>query len=402
MEKSGTKKYSLNCKIAVLIAAWMTMASDMIVTPILGEIVNAFPDASVTWSTMAYNIAGIAFIFSSLFTPKLCQRYTKRNLMLIAAVVAIVTGGFGGIMHNINFIIVMHFIEGLAAGVCTNLIPSFIVDISENENEVIRLNSLNGVIGTVAGFICSTLAGIIAVRFGWQAAYFLFFAGFVVFVWQLIFLPKTPLEKIEEASASTGHMNARSILWAVEVFIFAWLVNMFWTYVATLIDEMSISGGAGVSGMTISLISVTSFIGGFLMIPVTKKLKEYAMLACCAFWIVALLLVLNANSAMMFYIAGLVWGLGQGIAFPYMYTQASLIAEPGTETKTICATTIGWYLAVGVTTLVYTPFMKLFQDESALFAIKFTLGGFVVYTILSIIRATIQTRQNAKTATRTE
>ncbi len=83
-------------------------------------------------------------------------------------------------------------------GICTNLIPSLIVDISEGEDEIVRLNALNGVIGTVAGFICSSLAGVVAVKWGWQSAYYLFFLGFIVFVWQIIFLPKTSLDEIKK------------------------------------------------------------------------------------------------------------------------------------------------------------------------------------------------------------
>ncbi len=92
------KKFSVNTQIAILIAAWMTMASDMIITPILGDIGNAFPHASSLMTGMAYTIAGFAFIVASLITPRLCRRYSKRSLMLAGAFIAIICGGFGGLL----------------------------------------------------------------------------------------------------------------------------------------------------------------------------------------------------------------------------------------------------------------------------------------------------------------
>lgn len=383
MEK---KKYSINVKIAILIAAWITMASDMVITPILGNIMGAFPNVSPAWSAMAYNIAGFAFIAASLVTPYLCRKFTKRSLMLVCSVIAILTGGFGGIVANINYIIILHLIEGLAAGVCTNLIPSFIVDISSNDDEVVKLNSLNGVFGTVAGFICSSLAGVVATKYGWQSAYYIFFLGFLVFVWMLIFLPKTALEKAEEKSTEKIKVNGRTILWAIEVFIFSWLINIFWTFISTAIEETGV-GSADVAGVTLSLVTVTSFVGGFLMIPFSKYLKNFAMHACIVFWVAALVIVLSAQSAALYYVAGLLWGIGQGVAFPYMYAKASLVARKGTETVAICLTTIGWYLGVGVTSILYAPIAAAFHTDSALFALKVELIGFVIYAVLATIRA---------------
>ena len=385
------KKFSVNTQIAILIAAWMTMACDMIITPILGDIGNAFPHASSLMTGMAYTIAGFAFIVASLITPRLCRRYSKRSLMLAGAFIAIICGGFGGIIMNLPFIIFMHFVEGFGAGICTNLIPSLIVDISEGEDEIVRLNALNGVIGTVAGFICSSLAGVVAVKWGWQSAYYLFFLGFIVFVWQIIFLPKTSLDEIKK-EAPKEHMTARTWIWTIEVFIFSWLVNIMWTYLAVYIDEASI-GDAGTAGFAFSLITATSFIGGFLMIPVTKRLKQYSMLFCCACWIISLLITLNAASAVMIYLGALVWGLGQGVVFPYMFANASLIAASNSETLTICWTTIAWYLAVGITTVLYAPIARIFHNPSGEFALKVELVGMVLYLVLVLLRAGMQRRQ---------
>ena len=94
-------KIGLVVKIAILSASMCTMASDMVIVPILDLLYRAFPDTSQTIVGMAYTIAGIAFIPASLLTPSLCKKYKMKSLMIGGTVLCMIGGGLGGIIHNI-------------------------------------------------------------------------------------------------------------------------------------------------------------------------------------------------------------------------------------------------------------------------------------------------------------
>ncbi len=383
-------KISLVVKIAILSASMCTMASDMVIVPILDLLYRAFPDTSQTIVGMAYTIAGIAFIPASLLTPFLCKKYKMKSLMIGGTVLCMIGGGLGGIIHNIYYVILMHFIEGIGAGICTNLIPIYIAKLCANEKEITEMNAWNGVIGTFCGLIAALFSGMAAAAFGWQAAYYVFFVELIVLAMQILFLPgeEQILGESEQEQTQKTRMHGRQIRWVVEVFVIALLINIMWTNQSQYLAEKGL-GGADTAGLASSCLQLGGMVSGFILAKVMQKTKSYHQNLVCLIFVLSLGMMLRSTSAGAFLAASFVWGIGQGLFYPYMFAEATLIADNEDEVAGLISwTTIGWYLAVGLTTICYRPVELIFHNNTSTFALTFTMVAFTVVFVYRIFMGT--------------
>ena len=383
-------------RAAILSAAMCTMASDMIIVPILDLLYSAFSEYSVTVVALAYNIAGFAFIPASLLTPYLCRKYSMRKLMLAGTLLCLIGGGLGGLSENLYYIIGMHFVEGIGAGFCTNIIPIYIARLCTDERDVLRMDAWNGTVGTLLGFLVTICSGQAASLFGWQKAYFVYFLELTVLFLQICFLPDTEPEKAdvegnEELRGKT--LTPRVLRWLAEVFVFALFINLMWTHQAGYLAENGL-GGADVSGIASGIIQIGGFLASFAIAPVMQRVKTYYQNVSFALFILSAAVMLNAGTAIHFYIASMIWGLGQGLIYPYLWAEATLIApNERTVSSVISWTTIGWYLAVGMTTIVYARIAAVFHNESSTFAMHVVLAAFVILSVYRFVAGSIEKRR---------
>lgn len=396
MIRKRNVQLTLAVRIAILAGAMCTIACDMVVVPILDLLYGAFPDSSPTVVAMAYTISGIAFIPASLATPRLCRKFSMRPLMLTGTLLCILGGGFGGSIHNLAYVIGMHFVEGIGAGICTNLIPIYIARLCREEQDILRMESLNGVVGTSSGLIATLLSGLAAARLGWQAAYLVYFLEIIIFLLQLFFLPDTVPEESpekENPGQKNSFLNKRTGRWLAEVFAFALLINIMWTNQAEYLAESGL-GSADIAGFASGCIQLGGMLSGFCMAWVMRRARNYHQNVCYFLFICALGLMLLSTKALHFYAASFIWGTGQGLIYPYMWAQATLIAPPGQAAGLISWTTVAWYLAVGTTTLCYRPVALLFGNDTSTFALTFTLRAFVLLFLYRLVMSLWERKRN--------
>ncbi len=380
-------------RVAILSAALCTMASDMVIVPILDLLYGAFPDSNVTLVALTYTVAGFAFIPSSLLTPALCRRFNMKKLMMLGTILCIIGGGFGGMVTNIYYIVGMHFVEGVGAGFCANIIPIYIARLCKGEKDVMRMGALNGTAGTFLGLVATLLSGFMATRFGWKAAYYVYFIEIAVLILQAFFLPEGEPET-NKNHPEKATLNARILRWLAEVFAFSLFINLMWTHQAGYLAEKGL-GGADVSGVASACIQIGGFFASFTMAWLMQKAKQYHQNICFFLFTVAACLMLYSSLPVHFFAASLVWGVGQGLIYPYLWAQATLVSPDKASVSSIISwTTVAWYLAVGMTTIVYQPIAVIFHNGTSTFAMTVTMVAFVILFIYRLCMGTVERKMN--------
>lgn len=360
--------------------------------PILDLLYKAFSNESVVLVGMAYTVAGFAFIPSSLFTPYLLRHFKIKNIMLTGTLLCMLGGGLGGLFKNIYFIIGMHGIEGAGAGLCANIIPIYIAKLCKSEDDILKMDSMNGAVGTGFGMISSVLSGQLAARFGWQSSYLVFFLAGAILVLQLFFLPDTVSQADDKGSeqAFGRALTPQIFKWLLEVFLFSLFINVMWTNQAGFLSENSL-GGADTAGLASACIAGGGFFSAFAITYMIKKAKSYYQNVCYLLFIIALSVMLAGKSAGVFCFASFIWGLGQGLIYPYLWANATLISpNEAAISKVVSWTTVGWYLGVGMTTIVYRPIASIFNNESCTFAMEATRVFFVIFFIYRMVMGTME------------
>ena len=375
------KKLSFMAEVSVLAVGFYAMADMFVVSPLLGDIRLAFPQADTTWTEMCCALSQITVMISSLLCVPLCKVFSKKNLLLAGSLLVAVCGGFGAIFVNLAYMLVMRGLEGIGAGFCIALIPAVIAEMCEND-EMQKLIGWQAAAGAAFGAVCGALTGQISVAFGWQRSYFLYFFSLLIFVLELIWLPNTPVEK-RTADEAAKRINGSVRVWCLVVFVYAVLTDCIFIKEAELFLESGI-GDASVAGFSQSMLTVGSFIGGVFLLRTHKWLKEMLEPVCWSiFALGAAIITFSANAAVI-YAGSFVFGLGYGTFFPWVYAKTVEIAAPGTQTESISIVNIAYYLGMFFGVFIYQGLGAVFNNRSASFSFVCMLTICIAAAAISI------------------
>ncbi len=387
MEKKKTYRINAVTKIALLIAAFWTMADMFVVTPLLETIAGVYPDASGLLINLCYCLSQGTVILGSVFVSFMSTRMPKKNMMLLGGLLIFVFGGFGGVVPGLPLMLLFRGIEGFGAGVCITLIPTLINELFEEEKERNTLIGVQAAVGCVCGALVASLSGYIAEAFGWEYSYFLYFFSAVILFLILVGVPKTPKEEAvpkEEASK----LNKASWGIFVMAIFFGVLSSGMFGYVSYVVAETGL-GGAAVAGMENSFIQVGSFFGSMLMAIIYSKCKGFiepvGWLAMCLGGLVFMVAAVLTGTVALAYAGGVIFGFSNGLLFPWLYAKAAMVCAPNTEVRTIAAANIGYYLGMFGAIFFYEAMLSVL-GVSACATVYFMIIGAAIYTVYGLIR----------------
>lgn len=361
------EKYTFMAKISILIAAFYTMADMFVVTPILGEISMAFPAAKITTIELCYSMSQFTIIISSLLCGYLCTKFSKKSLMIFGGTLVAIFGSFGGTFDNLVYILVMRAIEGFGAGICITLIPAIIAEMFKEEKEMTMLMGLQSAIGAVLGSISSIIAGKIASSISWHYSYYVYLFALIIIILQVCFLPKKAAEKPYLEIRSKAKINKASAMLALVALVYASMTTCIFIKTAQYFLETGI-GGANIAGMAQSFITFGSFFGAALMAWAYKNTRSFIDFTCWMLMLTGVIIIICFNNVSIIYAGMIIFGLGYGSYFPWLYAKGAMICAPNSETKTISLITAAYYLGMFLGTFAYAALATLFNNDSAHFA----------------------------------
>jgi Na+/melibiose symporter-like transporter len=105
--------------------------------------------------------------------------------------------------------------------------------------------------------------------------------------------------------------------------------------------------------------------------------------------------MLIATDIRLFYTGCLLWGIGQGLFYPYLWAHATMLCSDVKDaSRLISLTTVSWYLAVGVTSFIYGGIAVLFQNDTHQFSFIVTLAAFVVLFLYRLLLGAYERKQD--------
>lgn len=386
------KKVSFFTKLTIVLASFFMMADVFAVAPIMHELANTFPNASVATIGLCYTISQITIIPVAFFCGRLATIFRKKTLMIVGAVLIAIGGGLGGQYLSIPYILIMRALEGVGAGLCVTLAPAVIAELFPDDKEMTRMNGIFGAVGALYGAIISIISGKLAITFSWQSSYFIFFFSIVLLALIIAFVPSTPPEIVEE-QAEKPKMNKSTWFWGCGVFVFAILTNCVFMLAAGYLAETG-TGAADTAGILTSLITIGCFIGGLVLSWLTTHVNKFVVFICYLLLSVGIIVIMSVDNTMVIYAGGLIWGLGYGIFFPYIFARATLLASPNSETHTLSVTNSFYYLGMGLTAFFIEYVGKILNDPSAVASFRFLAAVYVVFAIYYVIKGLVDSKKN--------
>jgi MFS family permease len=401
MTDASKRKISVAAQIAMLLVGFYAMADMFIVSPLLGEIELAFPDASSTTVQMCYAISQFTILLSTLLCIPLVKRISKKSIMLIGMLLVAFGGGLGAIVDNINYMLVMRSVEGFGAGFLITLIPVVIAELCD-EYKTQQLIGWQAAVGCGLGSACAALSGTWAVMYGWQTGYFLYFFSLVIFFMVLFFVPKTPPDRpdlTDNATRNKPKINKKVIVWAIAIFFFAILTNCMFLFEASYIQQTGV-GDAALAGTTQSFITLASAVAGIVMAALCKRLRTLTEPFC---WLMLTIGAIITTIGISFgivpfcYIGCLIFGFGYGTFFPWMYAKTTMIASPGTETQSMSMINCAYYIGMFSAVYFYLGVGTIANNSTPAFSFRIMIIASIIMLAIFLISG-IRSRYTEKSA----
>src|SRR5690625_418891 len=180
-------------KPTIISISMATVMAGAAISPALGLIAKAFPDASPTLIKLVLTTPSLMIIPFSFLSSYLTSKFTKRSIIMVGLFIYLLGGIGPQLVPNIELLILFRLILGAGVGLLMPLSMSLINDYYEGKERT-QMMGYNSAFSNFGGIITMLLAGWLA-TFGWRVPFNVYFLGLIIFIMIFFFLPKGEVQK---------------------------------------------------------------------------------------------------------------------------------------------------------------------------------------------------------------
>ena len=357
-------------------------------TPVLGSVQAAHPDVKISLIQMLVSGPGLAAMVMALVSGVLVTKISKKNLLLMAAALALIVGFLPMFSDSFMLLLICRFVYGLSLGLAMCLNSAVVADFFEGDERVQVMGIQAASVG--AGMmIISALSGALG-AVNYKTSYWINLIALICFILLLVCLPDTGKVKTDKNNRIALNKEVW-ILSVIGLFFFMFLI----TFMTNISMHLSgkIAGNTRLTGLLTAAFSLIQIVAGFILGAFTKMCKKLTMSAALlSFTIGALLLVFFPRSFPWLFVGALFCGFCQGVMMPTGMVKVTNAVNPVSAAMASamfsCAVSLGSFISPVVMNGASKMF---FHDETT--GHVFLLAG-IGMLILSVLTGLWNTRKN--------
>ncbi|MHA6261205.1 MFS transporter [Sporosarcina sp. CAU 1771] len=377
-------------KPTILFIGMATVMAGAAISPALGLIAKAFPDASPTMIKLILTAPSIMIIPFSFLSSYLTSKLTKKTIIMIGLVIYLIGGIGPQFVPTIELLLLFRLILGAGVGLVMPLSMSLINDYFIGRERT-KMMGYNSAFSNLGGILTMLLAGWLA-TFGWRVPFNVYFLGLFIFILIFFFLPKGEVQERQK--------NEEKSKLPLAVFGFALSMGgimLAYYSIATNIAiylEQSELGGAALAGTVISFTTVGGMITSLFLVQIELVLKKYIIPIMLFGMGLAFLLLTFTHSVPIIIVSVCLIGFGQGSLFPILVLKALDSVPLHQADKAIAVTSSFTFLGQFLSPILLDGIGKLANQESIRFqygVLSITILIIVLISALMILRQSKQT-----------
>ncbi len=345
--------------------------------PVLDKIQQHFPDVDPSLVKSLVTAPSFVGMFFALACGMMVTRITKKNLLLISCIVAVVTGLLPLTTNSFPLLFGCRIVYGFSLGLATALNTAVVAEWFEGEARVRAMGVQAASVGT-GMLIAQGGAGILGAN-AFSNSYFINLIGVLCFLLIFFFLPDTG--KAVQSEGNKIRINGRVVIIAV----LGLLEYMFlMSYSTNIAGHLSgkLAGDTVAAGNLTSIFSIAQIIIGFLLAYITRITKKATLtVAMTSFVLGDILLIGFPASFPMLCIASVLVGFSQGIFIP-----TAMVEEANAVPPIAAAMASGVFTCGACIGQVLSPFL-LDGVSGAVFGEVTTKGVYTVAAIGMVVSA---------------
>lgn len=376
-------------KPTIISISMATVMAGAAISPALGLIAEAFPNASETTIKLVLTAPSIMIIPFSFLSSFLTTKLTKRTIIMIGLLIYLIGGIGPQFVPNIGLLLAFRLILGMGVGLVTPLAMSLINDYYSGKERT-KMMGYNSAFSNFGGIITMLLAGWLA-TFGWRVPFNVYFLGLVIFILIFFFLPKGEVETEEQ------NFDKSKMPLAVFGYAFAMGAIMLAYYsVATnmaLYLEQNELGGASLAGTVISFTTVGGMITSLILVQIEMAFKKFVIPVMLSSMGLAFFILSFTNSVPLVMMSVCLVGFGQGSLFPILILRTLDQVKNHHADRAVAITSSFTFLGQFASPLVLDTVSKLAHTT----AIRFQYGTLAVTILIVVVISTLYILKSSKT-----
>jgi len=376
-------------KPTILSLSFLSILSGAAVSPALGRIQLAFPDASPLAIQMILTLPSLFIIPFSLLTGRISLILRKRHILFVGLIIYLLAGVGGGLMNNMTMILVMRALLGVGTGLISALSLSLIADFYHGEARSSTMG-LSSAIATMGGIVLTLLSGWLAL-FSWRFAFAVYLVSLIALILVYFFLPEPPISS-QDLSTKPGKLPFGVYGMGFLTILLMIVFYLIPTQIALFIQDAGI-GDAGQSGISIATMNLAAFIVGLAFGRIRKTLKSLTTvigLVCLAGGLIALNFVLTFSAVL---ISLFFAGMGIGTLMPTIYLSTANLVPDELNGPALSITNSSLYLGQFISPLFFSVLASLFNYQDV--KVNFFAGGMLTWlaALIFIVWLWVRKRQ---------
>ncbi len=372
-------------KPTILSIGMATVMADAAISPALGLIAQAFPDASPTMIKLILTAPSIMIIPFSFLSSYLTSKVSKRTIIMIGLVIYLIGGIGPQFVPNIETLLILRLILGAGVGLVMPLSMSLINDYFTG-TERTKMMGFNSAFSNFGGIVTMLFAGWLA-TFGWRVPFNVYFLGLIIFLLIFFFLPKGEVQIRKQQDKKTK-LPLRVYGYALAMGGIMLAYYSIATNIALYLDQNDL-GGATLAGTVVSFTTVGGMITSLLLVQLEVALKKF-IIPVMLFGMAFAFLLLTFTHNIFFVIMGVcLIGLGQGALFPTIILKALDQVQPFQADRVIAWTSSMTFLGQFLSPVVLDGIAKIANVTNIRFqygGLSAVIMGFVLISITTALK----------------
>ncbi len=345
-------------KPAVLSLSILTVLSGMAISPALGQIRLAFPEASDLAIQMVLTLPPLIIIPVGLFSGWLSNKVYKRSIVLIGMVIYLLAGVGGGFTNTLIMLLVTRAFLGVGTGLIAPLSLSLIADFYSGE-ELATTMGQSSAIATMGGIFLPLLSGWLSL-FNWRYAFGSYLVVIVVFLFVWFYLPEPPAA--EKMGTTSGNLPLGVYGLGLLTILLMVVFYLLPTKIALFMMETG-TGNAGQSGLVISALNLAAFVIGMFFGRLREILKQFTPLFGLVMLTTGLLLLYLSGNIALIATGMFLCGLAIGSLMPLLFLTTANQVPDSLNAPALAITNSSLYLGQFASPLVFSLVSALIYSD---------------------------------------
>lgn len=352
------------------------------VSPALGEITLAFPDASQTLIKLVNTLHAIFIIPFTFISSWLTRYFSKKNILLVGLVIYMIAGIGGAFPNTIWMLLATRALLGIGVGLIMPISTSLVSDFYDGTERTAMMGRVSAS-NQLGGMVSMILAGLLA-AISWRFTFGVYALGIPVFLMVLFYLPTPPKTEQKYDKDKTAPFNKKILglafaMFAVFVFFYSIPTNM-----AIFLQENNFASTA-VIGFVIPISTLGGLTGGLLLAKIKHIMGSYLIPVQITSIGVGFSLIGFSGHIIPITIGIFILGLGSGTLIPAIYNGVATVTNGVKVMGAMALVQSFMYLGQFSSPIILNLLGSVFGNSSNMFIYQMSAGLILVIGLIIFV-----------------